>query len=325
MVTLRSLGACRRLPLAKQSLLFMSLTSFFALFSARASDLPNFAAIEQSKSGLRYSGTFEPNGEGRTRSVFQEALSLNWLAARPDPYTIFVNGKFGWLRPGPAEDLYDVSVGLTAVRALSDERKLGANVSYGSASDKPFYDGSVNTLGATVFYHFSSSPESKWTSFVNYSNNRPILNNIPLPGLVYSYTPSKAFRLSAGFPFAGISWEFAERWIVSAFTVVPWMARSDLAYRVFGPAQVFCGFDFSQQAYFRYGRSNPSDRIFFDSKRISAGIRSPLSRELFVALESGYVIARRLFEAESYTAVTRSNELVLGDAWFARINVNVSF
>jgi hypothetical protein len=284
---------------------FMFLRPLLALTllstQARAFDLPNLQAINQGKTlSLQYSGSLEPSSQ---LAIHQESLKATVQTWSDDQNRVYLDGRAAVLDlVDQPDDLYEYVLGATYLRQLGEERSVSVNASFGSASDHPFADGSVDTLGATATYGFASSPRSKWLLLVNYSNNRPILNGIPLPGFAYTYVPSREFRLTVGAPFAAIYWQFAPDWSLTAFTVIPWVARASVAYRITGPVQLFASFDFSQQTFLRLGRANEKERIFYDEKKATLGVRSPLSSVLSAELEGGYAFGRRFFNAESYGA-----------------------
>ena len=221
------------------------------------------------------------------------------------------------------QSYYDAQVGATYVRKLEEGRSLGLTASFGSASDKPFKDSSVDTVGATAFYSWKEAPSSSWLLLLNYSNNRPVWNNIPLTGFVYSYMPSRNFRGSFGAPFASVMWRFAERWALNAFTVVPWVYRSNIGYDLSERLQLFAGFDLGQQTFLRFGRTDSKERVYFDEKRATVGLRTPPMAPVSAELEAGYAFGRRIFEAESY-GDTKVNLVELEAGPVVRLNLTVA-
>jgi hypothetical protein len=221
-------------------------------------------------------------------------------------------------------DLYDIQFGASYTHVTEDKKMWSVSASFGSASDKPFRDSSVNTINATALYTFSSSPQSSWVLLVNYSNNRPILNNIPMPGFAYSYVPSKTFRGTFGAPFAMIFWQFEDKWSLNLFTLIPWIAKAQVSYSIMGPMQVYTGVDFSQMTFLQYGRVNSSERLYFDEKRAFLGFRTPLSRNLLTDLETGYSFGRQFFSATNYTP-SPDSPLNLGSSWYGRLTMTAGF
>lgn len=222
------------------------------------------------------------------------------------------------------EMLSNSNFGLTYAQKLESGKYWALNGSFGSASDQPFSHPNVDTLGANFFYTTSVSEQETWLFIVNYSNNRPILNNIPLPGFAYLYMPSKTFRGVFGFPFAFFRWEFQPDFAWSFFVASFSILKTELSYSIKGPLQVFTSFDFSQQPFYMRERDNTKDRFFYDEKRLAVGIRSPLNMNLMADLSGGVAFDRNFFEAEGYEKAYQ-NRLSIGATWFAAANISARF
>jgi len=252
----------------------------------------------QSRALIRYSNLFqsEISDSGvlanipfykSERDTFTFQSRANRLDVAPD------QGEF--------EDLYDVQFALNYTRTFEDKKSLSFIPAFGSASNKPFKSFDVDTVSFTSTYSFPSSEASTWMFLLNYSNNRPFLNNIPLPGFAYTYAPHKGFRLTLGAPFASIFYQFDEHWSFLGFIIAPWVAKAQFGYTIVGPIQAFSGIDFSQKTFLQFDRANSKERIYYDEKKAFLGIRSPLSKVFFAELEGGLSIGRRFFFGESYT------------------------
>ncbi|WP_413574550.1 hypothetical protein ACLVWU_10000 [Bdellovibrio sp. HCB290] len=310
------------------SKLVLSLTLVFPVL-AQAQLFSAMAPPSKQKGVLSYSGSIQPETSLKDSSenasmnrgtviatvpvykTDEEAWAIttlgNWLDLYPDQNSIM-------------PDLYQVDVGVTYSRMINEKKYWAANVNFGSASDKPFKDPSVNTIGANYFYVNPVDETATWIYLVNYSNNRPILNNIPIPGFAYMYTPSKTFRGTFGAPFAQIYWEFVDRWSLNFFTLIPWVIKSSVDYSIAGPMKVALGLDFSQSTYYIFGRENRQDRLFYDEKRLFLGFKSPLSKTFMFEAEAGYAFDRRYFSAENYEP-NPSNAVGLGTSPYVKLNI----
>lgn len=255
-------------------------------------------------SPLQQKGSLKFTGVLQSETDFA-GLQANAPVFRDEKNAFTLMGRFNRTDVEPAtipfDDLYDIQFAANYTYVFEGGKMLSVTSGFGSASDRPFADTEVNTATATALYTFPQGETGTWTFLLNYSNNRPFLNNIPLPGVAYTHAPSKKFRLTVGAPFAALYWQFADRWSLLAYTVIPWVARLQVGYSIMGPMAVYVGGDFSQNTYLQYGRSNWRERIYFDEKKVFAGIRSPLSRVFYAELETGLSFERRFFFAESYT------------------------
>lgn len=221
-------------------------------------------------------------------------------------------------------DLYDSEFGFTYSHKISETNQLSLYGGYGTKSDKPFKDSSVNTLNLNAIYSFAYGPKGRWTLLLNYSNNRPILNNIPLPFFAYTYIHSQDFIGTFGAPFASIYWKFAPKWSTSIFAVVPWIFKGQIFYHIVGPFRVYAGVDLSQQSYFQYGRSNNKERLFHEEHKAFVGLKAPLLKNLMLDAEFGYAFHRQFFIAESYSWKPK-NPTDLEDSFYGQIGLNLFF
>lgn len=299
--------------------------ALFFIDSSSAFDLETvMRPPSQQKVNLRFTGMLQPAEAG--------VLLTNFSASVPvfsgEKNRVTLTSRYHLLNFYPDQsrvsDLRDIQVGAAYSYQIEEKRMASISASFGSASDQPFKDSNVNTVSATALYTFPSSETESWLLLLNYSNNRPILNNIPLPGFAYIYAPSKEFRGTFGVPFASIYWQFIPQWSLTLFTVAPWVAKAQVAYSIAGPFQVFTGVDFSQMTYLQYGRVNKKERLYYDEKKAFIGAKSPLNQIFFVEIEAGYAFGRQLFAAEKYTA-NPVNPTELDASGYGKLSVSAAF
>lgn len=285
---------------------------------------------KQQKILINYSGLFHDKSDfpqERASTSYQTAdFSIPVYKSEVDSVTVSLSGTQFSVRPAQNNfsELYDLKLGLGYTKALDEQRLWSVSARYGSASDKPFEAANVTTLGMTAFYSFPSDETSRWLLLVDYSNNRPILNNIPLPGFAYFYYPSKEFRAVFGAPFASINWNFSEKWGLDLFALVPWILKSSLSYKLNEYARVYSGIDFSQVTYYLYGRQNEKDRLFYDEKKIFLGLKTPLSKNVFAEIEAGHAFDRSFFISENYTTNPEA-PVDIGNAYYGKLSVKMFF
>lgn len=278
---------------------------------------------------INYSGTFHERStfpSNENGSTYFQALDVTVPVYKTEDssFSVSVSANELVARPtiGEYSNFYKIEGGLSYTKMIDEKRMWSVLGNYGTASDKPFANDSVNTLGITGLYSVPNDETSSWLWLVNYSNNRPILNNIPLPGFAYFYYPSKDFRMVLGAPFASVNWQFSEKWGVDAFTLVPWVIRSSLNYS-FGPfSKAYLGLDFSQITYYAADRTERKDRLFFDEKKLFVGIKSPLSKEIFADFQIGHAFDRAFFQAENYE-IDPENPTTLGNAYYAKLSLRI--
>nr|WP_295902724.1 hypothetical protein [uncultured Bdellovibrio sp.] len=311
--------------MTKASQIFFAV--FFFALSSHAFELTSgLTPPKMQKVMLSYSGLFHDKSDFPQERASTSYQSMNFIAPvyKTDNEAVSFSLSGSQLSIRPAQnnfsELYDMQVGLGYTKALDEQRLWSVSARYGSASDKPFEDSTVTTLGITAFYSYPSDETSRWLLLVDYSNNRPILNEIPLPGFAYFYAPSKTFRGVFGVPFASVNWDYAEKWGLEIFTLVPWVFKGSINYKLNEYARIYTGLDFSQVTYYLYGRANRNDRLFYDEKKVFLGIKSPLSKSVFAELEAGHAFDRAFFVDENYTTDPK-NPVDIGNAFYGKVTL----
>lgn len=147
-------------------------------------------------------------------------------------------------------------------------RKIGVNATYGNAGTQLFSGKSSPVLNATIFYEQRRIDHS-WLYFLNYANNRTILNNIPIPGIGYALN-GKTHTAVFGLPFMFVSWRPDP--ISLAGAISPFGGSVDLGYRFWGPLQIFGNCSWSPKAYQNLVEGS-DDRLIFDKKEAGGGLR----------------------------------------------------
>ncbi len=313
-------------------LLTASFAASFSLHQAQAFDLTaGLTPPNQQKTVIKAKGYFYESSQFPNESANVSILGLAFATPvqKEETQSLALAGRADQLKVFPSQsnysELYDIEVGLTYTKILGEKRLWAFTGSYGSASDKPFYDPSVSTIGLTALYAFPKDAMRSWILLVNYSNNRPILNEIPLPGFAYFYTPSREFYSVVGVPFAVLYWKFSDDFSVNFFTLIPWTVKATVNYEIAGPIiQAYAGVDFSQMTFLPYGRPNRSDRLFYDEKKAFVGFKSPVSKEISFDIEAGHAFDRSFFVAENYQR-DPGNALEIGNVFYFKLGLNSKF
>jgi hypothetical protein len=315
----------------KSVLTFLAFSVFVVSAHAQSFDLTaGLTPPNQQKTSIKYDGRFYDESEFPTgnSAIMQNGLSFSTPLSKSEGSSLALAGRADEMKINPARGdisgLYDFEMGLTYTRILEERRMWAVTGSYGSASDKPFYSPDESTLGLTALYMKPASETDTWLFLVNYSNNRPILNNIPLPGFAYFYNPSKEFRGVFGVPFAMVTWKFIDDWSINFFTLIPWVIKGSLNYSISGPLQVYLGWDFSQKTYLLADRAQKEDRLFYDEKKFFLGLKSPISQEVAFEIEAGHAFDRSFFVAENYEQ-DPSNPLEIGNAFYIKTVLSARF
>ena len=204
---------------------------------------------------------------------------------------------------GPIPDhLYRVEGALGYRHIDGAQRVYGLNLAIGSASNEPFANAGVLSVSATASARLAAGGDNAWLLFLNYANDRQVLNNVPLPGFGYLWKPDATVIAMVGLPFAFVSWH-----------PVPWF-NTDLAVSGLGSAHVLAslkpiasapwlrvhaGYDWRTETFKRADRPDRSDQLFFREMTAIAGLAIEPGPWFSSDLYGGWAFARQVFEDRS--------------------------
>jgi hypothetical protein len=239
-------------------------------------------------------------------------------------------GHFGLSAPeqipggGPSvpRSLWSEQTGLRYSRQMEAGRAWGVGGSVGSDSDVLFHSIHETTFGLTLDAKVPSGDRNAWLFFLNYSNNRYFLSGVPIPGVAYQFqTESGKLRGLVGVPFAALFWAPAPLWDGRLTVFGPRRINVDGGDRVAGTVRLHGGFDWGGQTWLRAGRSDYSDQLQFERKRVYLGVESPLPGRLKLDLTGGRQFDQDFYEARSYS----STKATLPPSWYVSASLNGRF
>lgn len=195
------------------------------------------------------------------------------------------------------QSLWDIETGGAFQHHIGDRRDWGISTSIGSASNKPYDSIHEDIFRATGTYHIPSGAENSWLFFLAYSNNRHFANNVPLPGFAYLiHSPEYGLDAALGLPFLAVNYKPTER-LSGRFSVFgPDNMAAEWAYLFWKPVQAYAGWSWGQEEWLPADRADNSDRLFYDQKKWSLGLRFPVCPAVRLDLSGNYVFDRRFYE-----------------------------
>lgn len=308
-------------------MIFIVLAMLFSQWSF-AQDIFNFLSPDSPMTSIEVEGAFLPpakidGGTDKTQ-VASSAIGINQRVYGSKKHIVVVGAKYQKLdltADSPfLRDYYNEQVSLSYKQTLPDNKFWLGSVSYGSASDRPFKSSHDNTLSA----NYIQKTSDRWFFVANYSNNRPFLNNIPLPGFFYVKEMSIEKTFIVGFPIlfwqAPISPDFSLRY----FGLIPFSHKLRLLYtkwRVYSP---YIGFEQSPQNYFRHDREDRYDRFFWFERRLALGLEGRAVDGMRFDLSSGLAFDRQFFEARNFLQ-KKKNVVDLEKSFFVALTVRYNF
>lgn len=277
---------------------------------------------------LEYSASAMPAAPGAPGAVKQEARGSAVVSrGEKDAWTVSARaGELALSRsprlpdggPEVPSKLWDLSGGLSYERELGERRRWGASAGVGSASDEPFRGMRETSVLATARYQIPSGERNAWIFLLNYSNNRPFLNNVPLPGFAYLIRGADdRFFALLGFPFIVVR---AKPDADTALTFSFFGGASyagEIARRVRGPLSLYVRGERVPQQWLRAGRASATDRLVFDFKDLRVGARAPLGSGLSADVSAGRAFDRSFYEGRDAGGF-RGDRTALADCWLVQ-------
>lgn len=229
-------------------------------------------------------------GETYDWSVFTgvRALDFHTGATLPDAGERF---------PG---ELWDVRFGTASRTVLDNGWTLGGRLQVGSPSDHPFASLDEVVLSADAFLRVPWRESLSWIFLLNVSTNREFLPCVPIPGVALAYEPSEQLRLLAGVPLSSVHWEPLDRLELDASYLLLRNVHAQVGYRIAEGVKVYGGFDWDNDVFLRHDRRDEDDRLFHYEKRLTAGVRWDITRNVFLDGGTGWAFDRFWFEGEDY-------------------------
>jgi hypothetical protein len=288
---------------------------------------------------LDYSFHYAPGdspGGGVSPSITDSRLRADCVLFQNDVNTWAVHSRLGYfdMSDSPVvsgtglvvpKSLWSVEAGGTYGRKLPNGRQANIDVNVGSDSDVPFHSIHETAIRTTGRYRIQSGKNNAWLLLLSYSNNRAFANNIPLPGFAYLFrTSDRTIRAVVGFPFASVTYQPVERWSASASLFGPTVYNFETDFLIMGPVKLTAEFGRNQQMWLRANRDDNSNRLVFDEKKSSIGLRSPIARGLVLDVSGGREFNRRFYENHSATNGSVS-EADIPSSWFFEARLNLHF
>ncbi len=201
--------------------------------------------------------------------------------------------------PVPSE-LWDLQFGVTHRRRLPGDWIIGGYLSVSSPSDRPFNSWDEMAVMLNGSLRIPAAGTDSWVFFLSYSTNREFLPHVPIPGAAYFYAPSRDFNALIGMPLLSVNYSPLPGLELRAFYFPIHSVYAGCEYRISQIVSIFTHFRWENDQYYRAGREDKDDRLFWYEKRVEGGIKLRSTADLEVVLSGGYAFDRFFFEGENY-------------------------
>ena len=171
----------------------------------------------------------------------------------------------------------------------------GGGFNVGSASDEPFHTIHEMTGGVNGFLRIPQGEHNAWLISLNYSPTSEL--NFPVPGVAFVWVPNDQLRMNIGLPFM-VLYRPTEDITLEASYMLLTTVHARATYRICKPVRVYVGFDTTNESWYRVGRLDDQDRLFYYEDRISVGAQTNLGRMFLFDVSTGYAFDRYFFEGQ---------------------------
>lgn len=222
--------------------------------------------------------------------------------------------------------LWDIRFGTVVRKKLENQWIIGGQLEVGSPSDKPFASLEETSVTANAFVQIPWMKGLSWVILMNYSSNREFLPHAPLPGVALNYRPDRNLHVIAGVPFSMVRWrpKFADAFELSASYFMMRTVHAKIGYDLMKNLQVYVGYDWDNERYFRHDRLYDHHRLFYYEMRLKTGVRWEISKDIYVDAFGGYAFDRFWFEASEFDDRDR-NRIEISDGMFLGLRAGLRF
>jgi hypothetical protein len=223
-------------------------------------------------------------------------------------------------QPFPQE-LWDVRFGTTFRHLFDNGWIAGGGVSFGSASDRPFSNFNVLTLGANVFLRVPEGEHNAWLFTLSYSPTSEL--PFPIPGVAFVWQPSDCFRMNIGLPFQ-VWYRPTDELTLELSYMLLRTVHARATYRFCPAVAVFGGYDWEDEGYFLADRPDTNDRFYYYDMRLSGGLQIFFGHGATLDFSGGYVFDRFYFEGRSFSN-NGFNRVDVGNGPYANVRFAIRF
>jgi len=284
-------------------------------------------------SALDYQMWGSPSESGGSPTMVDQRETGRFIVSKTASDTWSVNERFSHLGIGEPimipqintavpQDLWSIETGAGYNHLFNNGRTLGLNFTVGSDSDHPFYSIHETVFRGLASYRVPSGDHNAWLFSLSYSNNRHFFNGIPLPGVGY-YFEAYDDRLQGlvGFPYIALRYRPTPNWSAQLSIFGPRNVNAEISRKLYGPLRGYTAFQWASQEWLIADRQDYSNRLFFDKKRASLGLRSPLPYGFLLDVSGGRQFDQRFFvnDSSSYSSVPTAG---LPPSWFVQTRLS---
>jgi hypothetical protein len=251
---------------------------------------------------ISYEGRYSPGGS--SPSFFENRGNISAPVHKTPTDTVSLSLAGGDLHLGypvtlnsgtiVSTEWYRAEIGTQFFHRLPALKYVSFRASVGYAGDHPFENANDTTFSFNANYGFpGGSEKSFWLISIFFSNNSPLGDFVPIPGVSYLYK-TENFTGLFGFPVTSIQWTPVYPWSFSLSIFGP-TVQSEVAYGLIEKIQFFVGYALSMQSYLPADRTNSLYRLTFEEMRAGFGARHLFWQNLLTEVQVGSAFDRSMY------------------------------
>lgn len=197
-------------------------------------------------------------------------------------------------------ELWDLRLGGLYRRQLDNGWIFSALAMAGSSSDKPFNSYDEISLTALASLRVPVDRARAWHFMLAYSNTSDFLAGLPIPGLAWSYQPSRRTSLILGAPMSMLVHAPSPKSRILLFYMFPHTIRARASVFPAKGLEVFVAFRWVYEDYALANRSDSDDQLFIYEKKAVVGLSYQLTPKVRLAASAAWVMDRLIFQGEDF-------------------------
>ncbi len=163
--------------------------------------------------------------------------------------------------------------------------------------------------------------------FLNYANDRALLNNIPLPGVAYLLVQDRTWVAFIGLPFAFVTWRPDPQFEADLALSGLGSAHVGMAFTPVSTAdwlRLSVAYDWRPETFKPVERPHADDQLIFREMRLTAGVGYDGGPGRSALCFAGYAFQREIFSDKSISG-THEDHVWLTPGWLLGLSLRMRF
>lgn len=192
----------------------------------------------------------------------------------------------------------------------------------GFAGETPYADGDAWHAHATLAASKPLDERSRLMLALNWDGNRAIFPDLPLPSVVYQTQWNENLSIGLGLPYSSVKWTPTEKWELRLAGLPPISVKAIALYKLNRMIRFYGSFDSDTQPY-QLADTREGDRLFFQQRRLEAGVIVGLQRWLSIRAAGGYAFSQEF--SRGWHVIDTDQEIEIDSAPYLKLTADLRF